>query len=345
MRSLAAGLVGRGVTVRVCGPAATDALFGFAAAGASFRPVEIAASARPVRAALAVRALRRAVAGVDVVHVHGLRAGLLAGVALTGRRPPYVVSWHNAVLATGPAGRAATLAERLVARKADVSLAASADLAARVARLGGRDVRPLDVAAPALAPPRRTPGQVRAELGADGRPLLLCVARLHPQKGLDTLVAAAAAWRAREPVPLTVIAGSGPLEPVLRAQVEAAGLPVRLIGRRTDVADLLAAADVVVLPSRWEARALAAQEALRAGRPLVATAVGGLPALLGNAAVLVPPDDPAALAAAVSRLLDHPAEAAALATRGVRRAATWPDEAATVRRVAAVYAELTGRAV
>src|SRR5664279_3135952 len=153
---------------------------------------------------------------------------------------------------------------------------------------------------PLASPAAAAPGQVRAELGADGRPLVLCVARLHPQKGLGTLVAAAAAWRAREPVPLTVIAGSGPLEPVLRAQVEAAGLPVRLLGRRTDVADLLAAADVVVLPSRWEARALAAQEALRAGRPLVATAVGGLPALLGNAAVLVPPDDPAALAAAVS---------------------------------------------
>jgi glycosyltransferase involved in cell wall biosynthesis len=106
------------------------------------------------------------------------------------------------------------------------------------------------------------------------------------------------------------------------------------------VADLLAAADVVVLPSVWEARSLTAQEALRAGRPLVATAVGGLPDLVRDGALLVPPGDPTALAAAVRSLLVDPAAAAALAARGAQVAAGWPTEDDTAAQVAAVYAEL-----
>jgi glycosyltransferase involved in cell wall biosynthesis len=117
---------------------------------------------------------------------------------------------------------------------------------------------------------------------------------------------------------------------------------VVLLGRRDDVADLVRAADVCVLPSRWEARSLTAQEVLRAGTPLVATRTGGLPGLLGSAAELVPVGDDAALADAVVRLLTDPGAAARLADAGRRQAATWPDEAATARRLVAVYRELLG---
>jgi glycosyltransferase involved in cell wall biosynthesis len=199
------------------------------------------------------------------------------------------------------------------------------------------------VAAPPLSPARRTPAQVRADLRlAPGRPLVLAVGRLHPQKGLDVLLDAAARWTGDAAPPLVAVAGTGPLAATLAARVRDRRLPVALLGRRDDVADLLAAADVVVLPSRWEARSLAAQEALRAGRPLVATRTGGLPALLGDGALLVPPEDAAALAAAVTGLLADPARARALAAAGRRRAATWPDAAATARRVVAVHRELLG---
>jgi glycosyltransferase involved in cell wall biosynthesis len=97
-----------------------------------------------------------------------------------------------------------------------------------------------------------------------------------------------------------------------------------------------------VVTSDWEARQLFAQEALRAGVPLVATAVGGLPELVGSAADLVPPNDLDAFDAAVRRLLDDPQARAEQARRGLARAATWPTEAETAARVAAVYAELTG---
>ena len=91
-----------------------------------------------------------------------------------------------------------------------------------------------------------------------------------------------------------------------------------LLGHRTDVADLLAAADLAVVTSDWEARQLFAQEALRAGVPLVATAVGGLPELVGDAAVLVPPGDVDALDAAVRRLLDDPHGARGATPRAAR---------------------------
>jgi glycosyltransferase involved in cell wall biosynthesis len=237
-------------------------------------------------------------------------------------------------------------AGRRAVRAADVVLTASADLAAGARALGAPDVRDAPVAAPALPAARRSPAEVRAELGvADGRPLVLAVGRLHPQKGYDVLLDAAGRWPAdpRLPVtPLVAVAGDGPLEARLADRVRAQRLPVVLLGRRADVADLLAAADVVVLPSRWEARSLTAQEALRAGRPLVATRVGGLPALLGDAAELVPPGDAAALADAVARVLGSPAHAARLAGAGRRRAAGWPDETATARQVVAVHRELLG---
>lgn len=329
VRSLADGLVRRGAAVTVAGPAVTDTVFGFGTTGAAFVPLTSAP------------ALRRVARGADVVHAHGLRAGSLAALAV--RRPvPLVITWHNAVLAQGAARRAYAVLERLGAHRADVLLAASADLAARGRQVGGRDVRPGPVAAPALPFPARGAAEVRAELGATGRPLVLAVGRLHRQKGLDTLVQAAALLSHREPAPLVAIAGDGPLRAELEQQVARLSAPVRLLGRRDDVADLLHAADIAALPSRWEARALVAQEALRVGVPLVTTAVGGLPELVGSAATLVPPDEPGALAAALSALLDDPSSAAAQAARGRARAAGWPDEADTIAAVAAVYAELTG---
>jgi glycosyltransferase involved in cell wall biosynthesis len=344
VRALAAGLVESGARVVVCGPAATDELFGFTAVGARFTPAEIPASPHPLRDAVAVAAVRRAARGAQVVHAHGLRAGLVAAMAVRTRpvTPPLVVTWHNAVLAEGAKARVLAALERVVARSADITLCASDDLVDRVLSLGGRDARMAPVAAPPLPEPRRAAADVRAELGIDGRPLVLAVARLHPQKALDVLVEAAGRWAGREPRPFVAVAGSGPAEADLRAQIERTGAPVRLLGHREDVADLLAACDVAVVTSRWEARQLFAQEAMKAGRPLVVTAVGGLPGLVRDGAVLVPPGDVDAVTAAVERVLDDPGHAAALASRGRAVAASWPTPRDTVDQIRAVYAELVG---
>ncbi|MFF0659204.1 glycosyltransferase family 4 protein [Micromonospora tulbaghiae] len=341
VRSVTRGLTEAGTSVLVCGPAATEEQFDFTGAGARFTPVEIPASPTPGDAR-AVTALRRALADTpaDVVHAHGLRAGLVAALA----RPaaPLVVTWHNAVLAGGLRGAVSRLVERVVARSVRVALGASADLVDRAAALGAADARLAPVAAPALPAPRRRRTAVRAEFGvAADRPLILSVGRLHPQKRYDVLIDAAARWRTRTPAPLVVIAGSGPAYLPLAARISAARAPVTLLGHRGDVADLLGAADLAVVTSDWEARQLFAQEALRAGVPLVATAVGGLPDLVGDAAVLVPPGDVDAVDAAVRDLLDDPVRRADLGRRGLARAATWPTEADTVAALAGLYAELT----
>ncbi|MFC0530446.1 glycosyltransferase family 4 protein [Phytohabitans kaempferiae] len=336
--SLTRGLVAGGATVTVCGPAATDERFRFAEAGARFEAVEIPPNPR-LTDARAVGDLRRAMGPVDVVHAHGLRAGFVA--ALGRPRPPLVVTWHNAVIATGLRGTASRLAARAVARAAKVTLGASEDLVETATDLGARDARLCPVAAPVLPPPRRTRAAVRAEFGVTGeQPLILSVGRLHPQKRYDVLIDAAARWRDLTPPPVVVIAGSGPAYMPLAARISELRAPVTLLGHRDDVSDLLAAADLAVVTSDWEARQLFAQEALRAGTPLVATAVGGVPGLVGDAARLVPPGDVDAVDTAVREMLADPRLRAEYAGRGPAQADTWPDEAGTIQAIQAVYAEV-----
>ncbi|GAB3363966.1 glycosyltransferase family 4 protein [Modestobacter lapidis] len=352
LRSVLPALGRAGAAVRVCGPLATEELFAFTATGADFRPVGISAGLAPLADLRAVLALRRATTGADLVHAHGLRAGLVAAAArrLAGERArPLVLTLHNALPEGGGLRRRVLqAAERATIRGADLVLAASGDLAANARRLGARDVRVAPVSAPPLPPAQRSRPEVRRDLGLDDdlRPLVVAVGRLHPQKGYDVLLDAVQRWttdpRLRSAPPRVVIAGDGPLEQALSEQIGARRLPVSLLGRRTDVADLLGAADVCVLPSRWEARSLTAQEALRAGTPLVATRVGGIPELVGDAADLVPDGDAAALADAVAAVLTDPGRTARLSAAGLRQAASWPDEAGTARQLVAVYRELLG---
>ncbi|WP_406287833.1 glycosyltransferase family 4 protein [Embleya sp. NBC_00896] len=343
--SLVRGLSAHGVAVTVAAPAETKAQFAFGAAGARFVPVEIGSSPHPFDEATA-RALREAATGAHVVHAHNLRAALAAAGALGRRRPgrtPLVLTLHNAVLATGLRAIPAHLMEKRAVRAADVVLGASDDLVDRARHLGAGDARLGPVGAPLLPAPRRDRAAVRAELGGTERPILVAVGRLAPQKSYPLLLDAARRWTALDPVPLVAIAGDGPLREDLQARIDAEHLPVRLLGHRDDIADLLSAADVAVLPSQWEARSLAAQEALRAGVPLVATAVGGLPELLGDAAVLVPHGDADALADAVSALLADDGRRAALGEAGRARAQAWPDESDTVDQILRVYESLDAR--
>ncbi|MFV0130592.1 glycosyltransferase family 4 protein [Streptomyces sp. HMX112] len=338
VRSLAAGLVARGVRVTVCAPAELDHAYDFPGAGARFVPL-------PRRGGpLAAGALRTACAGADVVHAHGLHAAVGAGLAL-GRRPvPLVVTWHTRTPAEGARARLAGLMERRAVSAAAVVLGASSELVDRARGRGARDARLGPIALPAPRPGTDLPdGKARAELGLMDRPLVMAVGSLEPHRGYGTLLDASRRWLGHDPVPLVAVAGEGRRRAALQRRIDAEELPVRLLGRRDDVTALLAAADVAVLPSRWEARALFAQEALRLGVPLVATAVGGVPELVGDAAVLVPYGDAPALAAAVSGLLADPARRADLAAAGRAQAATWPTEDETVAQVLSVYDELCAR--
>lgn len=342
VRSLAAGLVTRGVRVTVCAPAVLDRRHRFGATGARFTALPPGMRARTVRRARAV------CAPAQLVHAHGMRAGLLAALAVRGRPVPLVVSWHARAEPGGPGARLRTLAERWVARTASVVLGATADLVDRARHRGARDARLAPVALPAPRTPVDGPAgadaaqKLRAELGAVGRPLLVAAGPLEPGRGHELLLAAARVWRDRTPRPLLFIAGDGPLRAAFRRRIDEEGLPVRLLGRPADPAALLRAADVALATARWDGTGRLAQEALRGGTPLVATAVRGVAELVGDAAVLVP-EDPAALAAAVTGLLADPERRAELAAAGPLRAAHWPTEDRTVAQVLSVYDELTGR--
>src|SRR3954449_1661716 len=210
IRSLLPALAAAGAEVRVCGAPATEELFGFTAAGADFRPVGISTGLAPLADARAVAALRHATAGADQVHAHGLRAGLVAAAArrLDRSRRPLVLTLHNALQeGTGPKQRLLRRLEGGAIPAADLVLAVSGDLAANARRLGARDVRLAPAIAPPRPPARRGRDEVRAELGAaEGRPLVVAIARLPPQKGYDVLLDAVARWSGRVD-PLVAIAG------------------------------------------------------------------------------------------------------------------------------------------
>jgi glycosyltransferase involved in cell wall biosynthesis len=356
VRMLAEGCAARGVAVTVLGPSAAGQRLGFASLpGVAFVPAEFGARPRPGDL-IAVLRLRRELRPAtatrpDVVHAHGLRAAALTVLALGPLRPrqPHrrrpsarpapalIATVHNAPPfgAGWLAALTYRLLERLVARGADLVLCVSPDLEARMRAAGARQVRR------ALVPPPDTSPLAPTPPAAAARPMVLAVGRLTAQKGFGTLLAAAASWRDMAPEPLLVIAGEGPQSAELRAQAAALGVPAQFLGHRDDVPALLARAAVFVLPSLWEGQPLALQEALRAGVPVVASQVGGIPDLTGAAAVLVPPGDAARLATAVRSVLEDPALAARLRDQARGRGAELPSPDDALAAALACYAELT----
>ncbi|MFG2075048.1 glycosyltransferase family 4 protein [Nonomuraea maritima] len=332
---LVEGLVRRGHQVVVAGPRSVEEQFGFGAAGAVFAEVAVSDRPRPVGDLRAVAAVRRLTHDADVVHAHGLRAGALTAL---GRRGP-VVTLHNALTAGGFVGLVYGVLERVVARRAGRVLVVSPDLGERMTRLGARDVRNALVAAPVPRPPKRTPREVRDELGAGDRPLLVTVARLAQQKGLDTLLdVARGPWPGgASRTPLFAVAGEGPLRAELQRRIDAEGLPVRLLGGRDDVPDLLGAADALLMPSRWEGQPLTLREALMMGTPAVASDVGGIPEILGDAGLLVPYGDVEGFRGAVRTLLEEGETARRLAAAAARRGEEMPGADDAVDSVLTAY--------
>lgn len=298
--------------------------------------------------------LRGLVRRADVLHAHGHQAGLLGAVVALGTRTPLVVSQHNAVLGrTGPAGAVSSLVQRFVSRRAALVSGASSDLVAEARRHGARAARLAEVPSPRvpdlLAQPPPTEQERRAlavELlrrndiqATVETPMVLTIARVAPQKDLDTFVDAVAAL----PLPVTgVVVGDGDtgLLATLRTRVLAERLPVHFVGRQDDPGQWLRAADVFVLLSTWEARALVVQEAMAAGVPVVATDTGGLPDLVDGIGTLVPVRAAAAAADAVAAYLTDPAARHTASVAGRERATSWDDDDATARRWHEWYATL-----
>jgi glycosyltransferase involved in cell wall biosynthesis len=193
-----------------------------------------------------------------------------------------------------------------------------------------------------VPPVPRQHSTLREELGipASDR-IAISLGRLYPVKGHAVLVEAMALLAGRDPRLHLVVAGDGHLATALAEQTRALGLESRIhwLGLRSDIGNILGAADVFVLPSLSEALPLAMLEAMFADVPVVATSVGEVREVLDNGAagVIVPPGDPGALASGVEAVLADPAAAKTMAQRAARRAAERYSLSAMVERYAVLY--------
>lgn len=335
VQGLAGLLSGAGHQVLVACPPVVAQAFDLAE-HAAVAALEVTDRPHPVRDARAVRDLTGLADGADVVHAHGLRAGALAVVATARTATPVVTTVHNASPGGAVAGAIYAALERVVARGSRVVLGVSADLVHRMDALGARHTG----LAVVPAPPRRAPQGdryvVHTALGLDARTALgVVLARLAPQKGLDLLLDAHRDLTDLDLV--TVIAGEGPLRAHLQGRIDAEGLPVRLIGRRDDVPDLLSAADVVISSALWEGQPVGLQEALHAGAAIVATDVGGTAAVVGDAAVLVPGRDPVSLSRGIRDVVTHGGVRDDLRSKAVERAGELPTDADALASALAAY--------
>jgi len=244
-----------------------------------------------------------------------------------------VVTLHNLPVGGRAIRAVAGMLELVVARGADEVLGVSGDLVLLASGRGAR--RTGRALVPAPLRPIGDGATARAALAPEpGTAVVLTVARLAPQKGLDLLLDAAGLLK--EPA-MWCIAGDGPLEEGLRARITTERLPVRLLGRRDDVPALLGAADVVVQTSVWEGQPIGLQEALRAGAAIVATDAGGTSEVTGEAAVLVGVGDAVALARAVDRVLADDGFRAGRRAAALARAADLPGPAEVLVQLLRCY--------
>lgn len=320
-RDLARAAVARGYQITVACPAGGDLPAWAQQAGCTWERLDMRRSPHPSDV-LAVLRLRRLARGHSLVHLHSSKAGAvgrLALVSLGRRRPASVFTPHGWSWLVG--GWLAPLYrwfERIILPVTNAVVAVSAEersegqavLGARASRIqvipNGVDVR------------RFRPEGPRAER-ADG-PLVVCVGRICHQRAPEVAVAALALMRT--PGVRLRLVGEGEDRAAIERLVESLGLTgrVELPGFRADPAPDLRAADVVMVPSRYDGMALILLEAMACGAAVIATRVGGSSAL-GEAGVLVPAEDPQALAREADALLADPGRRKLLGQAARHRAA------------------------
>ena len=319
--------------------------------GRSIRPGrDLAALGHLVRAFRAFRP--------RVVHTHAAKAGTLGRIAarLAGV-PATVHTFHGHVLSGyfNPAVTAAFRAiERALARRTTRIVALSPGQRDELLALGiGRPERmavvPLGLELDGCLNAQARRGELRRHLRLPPEARLVgIVARLVPIKDHASFFKAAARVARADPAARFVVAGDGPLRARLESAAREAGLADRthFLGWWEDLPALYADLDVVALTSRNEGTPVCLLEAMAAGVPVVATAVGGVSDVVrhGETGLLVPPGDPGALAAALAALLGDPERRSALGLAGRRAAYPAYDVKTLIARVETLYRELIAAA-
>jgi glycosyltransferase involved in cell wall biosynthesis len=267
----------------------------------------------------------------DLVHAHGQDATILAAAARRVRRVPLIITRHVLDEPTGDARqRVRARCALLAARNADMVVAvsfAAADWLAQLANIprekihvipNGTDVDRFD--RPRLRAER---SDLRRKIGLErGDRMILVPAVLRNGKGHEVLLEALPRIHEYVPTARLFFVGTGTRSGALQTLALRYKDAIVFLGQRDDVPELLLASDVVALPSFAEALPTALIEASAAGRPIVASRVGGTPEVVRDkeTGLLVPPGDPMALAVAIIDVLTNPAKANRLATAAQQRA-------------------------
>jgi glycosyltransferase involved in cell wall biosynthesis len=307
--------------VVVAGPGAWTGRLAEAGATHVALPVTTRASTASVAAAIGRLARCARQFRPQVVHAHNVRAAAMARLALAAAR-------HDAALLATlhgvPPGdyRAASR----VLSVASPRVIACAPAVARSLCAAGYPCSRIDVivngAALQPASPQRQ-AALRRELGIGTEPLVAGIGRLTEQKNWPVLIAAAA----HLPHARIVVAGDGPLRQELASLARRSGDRVTFAGPIDDIAALVGICSCVVSTSSWEGLPLAVLEALSLGAPVVATAVDGITDIVPpEAAALVPPDDPAAVATQISHILADGRQALSLRRNALAACGAWHPE-------------------
>jgi glycosyltransferase involved in cell wall biosynthesis len=291
---------------------------------------------------------------IDVLHTHKIGSNFW-GAMLAPRVPVPVFVAHEHSWSFEGQPRRKFIDRHLIGRRADAFVAVSRADRSRmieIERIPPEKVRFIQNGIPQPAPARPR-DEVRAELGVDGSaPMVAAVGTLRPEKCYEGVIEAAAEVRKRVPDVVVLIVGGEESDTTtarepLERQIAARGLEgtVRMTGFRPDVFDLISAVDVACLNSDREGSPLSVMEYMAAGKPVVATRVGGVPDIVvdGQTGVLIDRYDPPGLAAALSELLLDPERAARMGQAGLERQREDFTLDATTRAIENLYEELIAK--
>lgn len=255
--------------------------------------------------------------GFDLVHAHGQDASILAAFGRFVTGVPLVITRHVQEEPSFNWRQNLRSKAALAAfRRADAVVTVSQSTAKRLLELVRLDpmsvhtiYNGIDVDRFHDSKVKAQRREIRASLGANGVDfLILLLSVLRQGKGHDVLLRVWPSIRKRNPQAKLVIAGGGEMRLKLQSQARTLGDSVLFLGPRSDVPLLLAACDLVVLPSGSEALPTVIMEAAAAGKAVIATGVGGVPELVenGKTGILVPPDDEESLANAIGQVMSDP---------------------------------------
>ncbi|MGI5838858.1 MAG: glycosyltransferase [bacterium] len=295
---------------------------------------------------------------VDIVHTHGVRANFCGRLAARHARVPHVLTTVHSLVSldyqTGWQNALSGLAEKITAPLTDRFIAVSDALRQKLTQ-GGTPSRKIAVIRNGIdtgvgrSPDSAAVAAVRLSLGiTPAERLVGVVGRLVPVKAYDDFLTAAARIGAVRADVKFLVTGDGPGEEALREQARALGITGRVVfaGFRRDVPLLLAGLDVFVISSVSEGLPLVLLEAMAAGRPVVCTAVGGIPEVVtdGENGLLVPARDPAAIAAKVLTVLADAELARSLGTRARTAVRERFDAAGQAAALEELYRDVIGQA-